>query len=78
MVSDGARGLQLSMPKQEKEKNTSQRRHLGTAALTEADSTIWVERGLLTQQTGFKTTAARLAWLNSVLPRGRLVRLKLF
>ena len=58
--------------------NTSRRRHLGAAAGTEADSTVWAARGPFTRQSGFQTAAARLAWLNSGLLQGQLVRLKLF
>lgn len=72
-------GVCVSARRSKERKNpTFRQRHLGGAALTEADSTIWVERGRLTRQSGFQTTAARSAWLNRASPRGRLVRLKLF
>lgn len=58
--------------------SASRQRHLRAAALTGADSTIWVELGLLTRQSGFKPAAERSAWLIPGSPPGRLVKLELF
>lgn len=55
-MSDGAGGLQQKYKKQQLiSVETSQ-----GAALTGADSTIWVERGLLTPQSGLKPNNSTL------------------